>query len=84
MMVEEQADRVLREIEEAEETLSFWLNRKSRLILRLLEGKSVVDIGCGIGSLTQFISIAGYEIVALDTSAACLRRAKLKVFESTL
>jgi SAM-dependent methyltransferase len=71
-------DQGPREIEEAEETLAFWPNRKSRLILRLLEGKSVIDIGCGVGSLTQFISQAGYETTALDTSHECLRRAKMK------
>jgi 2-polyprenyl-3-methyl-5-hydroxy-6-metoxy-1,4-benzoquinol methylase len=71
-------DQGLREIEEAEETLAFWLDRKARLILRLLEGKSVIDIGCGVGSLTQFISQAGYETTALDTSQECLRRTKMK------
>jgi len=67
VMPKEEAEQGLREIEEAEETLYFWLNRKSHLILRLLEEKSVINIGCGIGSLRSS-AFRGLEICTVGGS----------------
>jgi SAM-dependent methyltransferase len=66
----------LSELEAAERNLKRYLSRKANLIMRLMEGSRIFEVGCGIGTYTRFFSERGCRIVACDVSADCLREAK--------
>ena len=40
-----------------------------------LEGKSVLDLGCGTGSLTGLLAEAGYDMIGIDNSGEMLQMA---------
>ncbi|MEM4311137.1 MAG: class I SAM-dependent methyltransferase [Nitrososphaerales archaeon] len=63
---------------ELEKKLPDWLREKAELILSLIEGKRVLEVGCGIGSLTNFLFIKGYELFANDISQLCIKEAMKK------
>lgn len=60
-----------------------WLKQKSDLILSLMEGRRILEVGCGIGSLTQFIDEEKYEIAASDVSQSCLSKAEQRGIRAT-
>ena len=49
-----------------------------------IEGKKVVDVGCGGGILSESLAAAGAEVTGLDLSKASLQTAKLHLHESGL
>jgi len=71
------------ELEATERNLERYLRRKCGLIMSLLEGKQIFEVGCGIGSFTRFLSEKGYRIFACDVSARCLNKAKQRGIEAT-
>ncbi|MCH7814538.1 MAG: class I SAM-dependent methyltransferase, partial [Planctomycetes bacterium] len=44
-----------------------------------VEGRRIVDVGCGTGRHTQWLAQAGAEVVALDCSLGMMSRARAKV-----
>jgi SAM-dependent methyltransferase len=64
------------ELECLEDCLSGWHKAKSREILKLLEGKSLLDIGCGIGTFTRVFVESGFSVTGIDMSERCLKAAK--------
>ncbi len=46
--------------------------------LDLLNGKNVLDIGCGVGSLTNYIYRKGFNVTGIDLADEMLRIAKQK------
>jgi 2-polyprenyl-3-methyl-5-hydroxy-6-metoxy-1,4-benzoquinol methylase len=54
------------DLERIEES-DFWSKVKVKLILDLVEGKNVLDVGCGSGRLSKALSEKGYSVVAIDT-----------------
>jgi len=71
------------ELQIMETSMYGWLKQKSDLVLSLIEGRRILEVGCGIGSLTQFIVNEGYEIVATDISQSCLSKAKQRGVRAT-
>lgn len=61
--------RGLEELECLETGFSNWVEYKTDKILNLIEGKNVLDIGCGIGTFTEKIANAGYKVTAIDYAA---------------
>jgi len=68
----------LRELEVLEQSFGTWLTRKSELLLSLVEGKKVLEIGCGTGSITQYLVKKSLEVTGVDSSADCIEKAKRK------
>jgi SAM-dependent methyltransferase len=66
----------IRELEAAERNLKRYIRRKCNFVMRFLEGRTVLEVGCGIGTFTRFLSERGYKVVAIDTSSECLREAE--------
>jgi len=66
----------IQELEAAERNLKRYLRRKCNLIIRFLEGRTIFEVGCGIGTYTRLFSDRGYQVVACDTCSACLREAE--------
>jgi len=66
----------IQELKATERNLKRYLRRKCNLIIRFLEGRRIFEVGCGIGTYTRLFSDRGYEVVACDTSSACLREAE--------
>ncbi len=66
----------LDELKVLEDRLSGWFNAKSREVLRLAEGKKLLDIGCGIGTFSRILSGNGYEVTGIDVSEKCLTGTK--------
>lgn len=64
------------ELEHLEEGLPSWFNAKSKEVARLLEGRRLLDVGCGIGTFTRVFVREGFEVVGTDMSQECLDRAK--------
>lgn len=46
--------------------------------LNYLEGKSILDIGCGVGNLTKYIMDKGFNVEGIDLSKEMLNIAKQK------
>ena len=53
------------DLERIEES-DFWSKVKVKLILKLVEGKNVLDVGCGSGRLSKTLLGKGYSVVAID------------------
>jgi len=65
------------DLERIEET-DFWSKVKVKLILGLVEGKDVLDIGCGSGRLSKTLLNRGFKVVAIDTDYKAVEIAKKK------
>lgn len=78
LSAEEEAYSGISELEALERNLAPWLKAKAELLLHLSEGRKVLEVGCGIGSLTQFFSARGYEVLASDISPVCIEAASRK------
>lgn len=55
-----------------------WLKEKVRLISSFLEGKKILEVGCGTGNLVQFLSGRNLEIIGTDYSNVYLEKARKK------
>jgi 2-polyprenyl-3-methyl-5-hydroxy-6-metoxy-1,4-benzoquinol methylase len=65
------------ELEEIGEC-DFWSKVKTRLILDLIEGKSVLDVGCGAGRLARTLLDEGYDVTVIDSDEKAIEIAKKK------
>jgi 2-polyprenyl-3-methyl-5-hydroxy-6-metoxy-1,4-benzoquinol methylase len=74
----------IQELNAAERNLKRYLRRKCNLIIRFLEGRTIFEVGCRIGTYTRLFSDRGYEVVACDASSACLREAEKRGVSATL
>jgi 2-polyprenyl-3-methyl-5-hydroxy-6-metoxy-1,4-benzoquinol methylase len=60
------------------EECDFWSKVKVKLILDLVEGKNVLDVGCGSGLLSKTLLDNGYEVMAIDNDWKAIEIAKKK------
>ncbi len=65
----------LRWDEERSQAATSALQEELLAVMGNLEGKRLLEIGCGIGRLTPFFQQSGADIVAVDYSMGMLRRA---------
>jgi len=65
------------DLERIEEN-DFWSKVKVKLILDLVEGARVLDVGCGSGRLSKTLLDRGYSVVATDTDWKAVEIAKKK------
>jgi 2-polyprenyl-3-methyl-5-hydroxy-6-metoxy-1,4-benzoquinol methylase len=65
------------DLERIEEN-DFWSKVKVKLILDLVEGTKVLDVGCGSGRLSKILLDRGYSVVATDTDWRAVEIAKKK------
>ena len=65
------------DLERIEES-DFWSKVKAKLILKLVEGKNVLDVGCGSGRLSKTLLDKGFKVVAIDTDSKAVEIAKKK------
>ena len=66
-----------------------FLKEKAELIIPMLEGKKVLEVGCGTGDLLQFLYSDNYELVGSDYSNIYLDKARernlsIKLFKADL
>jgi|LSQX01.2.fsa_nt_gb 2-polyprenyl-3-methyl-5-hydroxy-6-metoxy-1,4-benzoquinol methylase len=65
---------------------SMMLKRKYKLISRLsVEGRSLIDIGCGAGAFGKYMQNIGYQVVGVEPQASAREKARQKgiqVFEN--
>ena len=71
------------DLERIEET-DFWSKVKVKLILGLVEGKNVLDVGCGSGRLSKTLLNRGFSVVAIDTDCKAVEISKKKGINSFL
>lgn len=71
------------ELQALERNMFPWLRQKGELLSAIVEGNRILDIGCGIGSLTQFLIAPGREVTGLEKSAACIAKACEKQMKAT-
>jgi 2-polyprenyl-3-methyl-5-hydroxy-6-metoxy-1,4-benzoquinol methylase len=74
------AEDVRSHAEELEEIgeCDFWSKVKTRLILGLIEGKSVLDVGCGAGRLAKILLDQGHDVTVIDSDEKAIEIAKKK------
>ena len=65
------------DLERIEES-DFWSKVKVKLILNLVEGKNVLDVGCGSGRLSKTLLEKGYSVMAIDNDWKAVEIAKKK------
>ncbi len=65
------------DLERIEES-DFWSKAKAKLILGLVEGSKVLDVGCGSGRLSKKLLDSGFSVVAIDTDWKAVEIAKKK------
>jgi len=65
------------DLERIEES-DFWSKVKAKLILKLVDGKNILDGGCGSGRLSKLLLDRGFEVVAIDTDLKAVEIAKKK------
>ncbi len=74
------AKKVRSHAEELEEIgeCDFWSKVKTKLILSIVEGKSILDVGCGAGRLSKFLFEKGYYVTVIDSDDKAIEIAKNK------
>jgi 2-polyprenyl-3-methyl-5-hydroxy-6-metoxy-1,4-benzoquinol methylase len=65
------------ELEEIEEC-DFWSKVKTKLILGLVEGKTVLDVGCGAGYLAKILLEQGHDVTVIDRDEKAIKITKKK------
>lgn len=55
-----------------------WLKEKSKILIQLLEGKKILEVGCGNGNLLRLIPQTNKELFGSDFSEDYLKKAKAK------
>jgi len=56
----------------------FWSNVKTKLILDMIEGKNILDIGCGACRLSKILVEKKYNVTAIDSDEKAVEIAKKK------
>ncbi|AFH62226.1 class I SAM-dependent methyltransferase [Paenibacillus caseinilyticus] len=74
-------DRIYEALRPEDVRYDLWLET-FRLQLELSRDTPVIDLGCGAGNDTLYLSERGYRVVACDASAEALRRVKELVPEA--
>lgn len=54
-------------------------NKEIDTFISMLSGKSILDLGCGIGSFTKYVADKGYDVDGVDFSKNMIEIAKNKV-----
>lgn len=49
---------------------------RQKMILSQIEGKKIIDIGCGTGVWTDLLSRAGFEVTGIDQEDSFIKKAK--------
>jgi 2-polyprenyl-3-methyl-5-hydroxy-6-metoxy-1,4-benzoquinol methylase len=65
------------DLERIEES-DFWSKVKVKLILKLVEGKTILDVGCGSGLLSKTLLAKGFNVTAIDNDYKAVEIAKKK------
>ena len=60
------------------EDSDFWSKVKVKLILKLVEGKKVLDVGSGSGLLSKTLLTKGYNVTVIDNDVKAIEIAKKK------
>lgn len=68
----------LEELENNEIIFADWSKIKNDILLSLVEGQNVLEVGCGLGGLSNMLKNKGLTITATDISNECIRRAREK------
>lgn len=56
----------------------FWSNVKTKLILDMVEGKNILDVGCGACTLSKILVEKNYDVMAIDSDEKAVEIAKKK------
>ena len=65
------------DLERIEES-DFWSKVKAKLILKLVEGNNILDVGCGSGRLSKTLLDRSYVVTAIDTDTKAVEIARKK------
>jgi len=68
-----------KELDLCESNFSPWLREKTTLIASMLEGKKVLEVGCGTGNLIKFLSNSKFDLTGSDFSDIYLNKARKKI-----
>jgi predicted TPR repeat methyltransferase len=60
------------------EKCDFWSKAKTKLILGLIEGKDILDVGCGACLLSETLLKKSYNVTAIDNDRKAVEIAKKK------
>ena len=56
----------------------FWSNVKTKLILGMIEGKNILDVGCGACTLSKILLEKSYNVTVIDSDEKAVEIAKKK------
>ena len=56
----------------------FWSNVKTKLILGMIEGKNILDVGCGACTLSKILVEKSYNVTVIDSDEKAVEIAKKK------
>jgi len=69
-------------LQNLEKYASSWVEAKRRLLLKMLEGNAILEVGCGTGTWSLWLRKQGFNVTGLDISEKCIEVARKKAKEA--
>jgi len=71
-------DKAASEYDKIHSNVNFWL-KELKLFKKIIQGRKILDIGCGTGRDALFFTKSGFKYIGIDASREMLKIAKMRI-----